>query len=262
MIVFLFDTIYLGTDIKKVTNFTRNIYFYNSMKKFKEFSSKDLGDNIFVRWGGANSVRQKGDKNRESITWHYPPDSRGIYAFPLKGIERFLAGHRMKEHYSRIKFEEDLWHHLTDHVKPKDVIKREGSWILTSHSVWQKAFKKEMLDMKLKGWGGKINHDKETISTLTFYWWYYMSHRYSYVNKENSSSTDPILDARFKRYVNREVPTKADLEDADFVQWSNHGDGKENSWFMTYHEYKTDGKGNTKGGYGGDHLEVFLPNVK
>lgn len=227
------------------------------MKSFKEFSNNS---NIFVRWGGANAVRQKGDWHGNKKGWHSPPDSRGIYAFPIKAIEKFLSSHRLKERYSKIKYDDIIWHHLEEHVKPSDVIKREGSWVLTDFKVWQKAFSKEIMNMRLKGWGGKINRNTEDIGKLTLYWLMYMRHKYPYINKDFCNSADPILDARFKRFVNREAPTIEDLNDIDFLEMSKNGDEK--SWFMSYDEWKRDDKGNSFGGYSKDHLEVFLPNVK
>lgn len=230
------------------------------MKKFKEFSSKEHKSNIFVRWGGANAVNQKGVfDGKKSKGWHSPPASRGIYAFPLKGIERFLSAHRMKERYSRIKYNGEIWHHLVDHVKPAEVIQRQGSWILTEFKVWEKAFAKEMLNMKLKGWSGKINNDDDDVGSLTIYWLYYMSHKYPYVNKEYCNSTDPILDARFKRYVNRQAPTVDDLADPDFINASTNGDKLR--YFSSYKDWVSDRRGNSRSGHSGDHLEVFLPNV-
>lgn len=35
----------------------------------------------------------------------------------------------------------ELWHHLKEQVQPKDIIEEKGSWVLTSFSSWQKAFK-------------------------------------------------------------------------------------------------------------------------
>src|SRR6185369_13451356 len=157
------------------------------MKKFKEFSSKEHGDNTFVRWGGANAVRQNSERG---MGWHSPPDSRGIYAFPIRGIEKFLSAHRLKERYSRIKYDDVLWHHLADHVKPNEVIRRNGSWVLTEFKVWEKAFSKEMLNMRLKGWDGKINRDMDEPGSLTNYWHHYMNWRYPYVNKNAKSRSE------------------------------------------------------------------------
>lgn len=230
------------------------------MKNFKNFS--DNISNVFVRWGGANAVRQKGvwAGGKKKDGWHSPPDSRGIYAFPIKAIERFLSAHRMKERYSRIKYNDDIWHHLIDHVKRSEILEENGSWVKTEFKVWQKAFAKEILNMKLKGWDGKVNFDRDSTGKLTHYWHYYMRYKYPYINKEYCSSNDPILDARFKRHVNRKAPTKQDLLDPDFLDKSTNGD--DDRLFMSYAEWKADDKGNTKGGHSGDHLEVFLPHVK
>lgn len=226
------------------------------MKKFNEFSAKDIGDDTFVRWGGANAVRQKKELN---IGWHTPPDGRGIYAFPIRGIERFLSAHRMKERYSRIKYRGDLWHHLVDKVKPRDVLQREGSWVLTEFKVWEKAFSKELIEMRLKGWNGKINKDEDETGSLTNYWHHYMGRKFPYVNKEHCRNPDPIIDARWKRYVNKMAPTPEDLADPDFVEVSTNG--IPDTYFYSFREWQNDMKGNSKGGHSADHLEVFLPNV-
>jgi hypothetical protein len=42
---------------------------------------------------------------------------------------------------------EDVWHHLGHHLRSKNIIKRKGSWVLTSMNNYINAFKKELHDM-------------------------------------------------------------------------------------------------------------------
>ena len=44
-----------------------------------------------------------------------------------------------------IKMDGNIWHHLSDHVKPNEVIDRHGTWIKTDIKSWQKAFSKRSL---------------------------------------------------------------------------------------------------------------------
>lgn len=55
---------------------------------------------MFVRYGGINAVTQHGYSPKSTAfpnagCYHKPPASRGIYAFPVSGIELFLCWHRM-----------------------------------------------------------------------------------------------------------------------------------------------------------------------
>lgn len=229
------------------------------IKNFEKFSKKKI-NNIFVRWGGANAVRQKG--KRGPFGFHSPPASRGIYAFPIKAIEQFLSAHRSKERHSHIRYDGEIWHHLEEHVKVADIIQRQGSWVLTSFKTWDKAFRKEMLKLKLQGWGGKINYTGETEGMLTTYWRYYMRHKYHSINDKDNPDyyiNQPLIYDKIQRYRNNIAPTKSDLEDADFVEAFNNGDDKD--FLMSYKEF-TEGKSSIHtGGYSKDHLEVFLPEV-
>lgn len=106
----------------------------------------------FIRYGTLDLKKQKGfTQNPE--TFHSPPCSRGIYAFPIKAVELFLLG----GDYGGVSFEEkkkkrkefthngNLWHHLGDYCKPVDVQARHGSWVKTTVGVWAKAFSKQSL---------------------------------------------------------------------------------------------------------------------
>jgi hypothetical protein len=151
----------------------------------KKYSSKNglKGKNIFqfVRYGGLNLISQKGYTNKNP-TYHSPPSTRGIYAFPKIAQERFLIGSienyqpvtmpkepkwnelsneeydiayheyakKRKIAYQKIKREFTktdgyIWHHLVDNCKPSEIIDRHGSWIKTNMSSWAKAFAKESL---------------------------------------------------------------------------------------------------------------------
>lgn len=245
-------------------DFSHNRYIMR-VKNFEHFN-KLSKYNIFVRWGGANAVRQNKECDNSPTSYHYPPDSRGIYAFPIKAIETFLSGHRMKERYSHIKYDGEVWHHLTEHVKPSEVLKRHNSWCLTSHKTWEKAFRKEMMSMKLKGWKGKINNDMDNIGMMTYYWKYYMRHKYrnidnkTYDHYKNLEQTSPLEFARIMRYRNNIAPTKEDLTDPDFLEKSK-GIDNDKDYFTSYKDFTSGKSSMIVGGYSKDHLEVFLPNV-
>lgn len=129
----------------------------------------------FVRFGGLNLKNQKGF-NASSDEFHSPPAPRGFYAMPLVAQEWFLLGgmryyqpgvlpnypddtedwceEQWKEFSDRsnkafkalrkefTKNTGTVWHHLTEFVKPHEVIRRKGAWIKTDIKVWQKAFTK------------------------------------------------------------------------------------------------------------------------
>lgn len=109
---------------------------------------------IFVRYGGINRKKQKG-YNPDNGTFHAPPATKGIYAFPLKAQELFLIGGR----YDGVNFEQKIkqkkcfkvspstliWHHLS-HIKPFQIIALKGSWFKTTVGDWFKAYKKESLN--------------------------------------------------------------------------------------------------------------------
>ena len=66
------------------------------MKHLKPFDRKGKkGNDTFVRFGGVSLVNQRNGSeefpgyNPSMPTFHAPPSSRGIYAFPLKAIELF-----------------------------------------------------------------------------------------------------------------------------------------------------------------------------
>ncbi len=58
------------------------------MSKDKNIKGKDLF--VFVRFGGLNLKKQKGYSNKEDVSYHSPPTSRGIYAMPKIVQEFFL----------------------------------------------------------------------------------------------------------------------------------------------------------------------------
>lgn len=115
---------------------------------------------IFVRYGGVNRKTQKG-YNPHNGTFHTPPATKGIYAFPLKAQELFLIGGR----FDGVDFEEKkkqkkvfkvapstlIWHHLSSHCKPSTIIDRKHSWVKTTVGDWYKAYKKESLNNRYGG---------------------------------------------------------------------------------------------------------------
>jgi hypothetical protein len=105
---------------------------------------KSLG--TFVRWGGLSPVIQKGYKQTRGpdATFHSPPTRRGIYAFPIKWIEKFLLGGVDRSHQRPRTFKHygDIWHHLD--VSNDDILKESGAWVKTSFDVWAREFKKEL----------------------------------------------------------------------------------------------------------------------
>jgi hypothetical protein len=135
----------------------------------------------FVRFGGLNVKKQKGfDPTFPS--YHSPPTTRGFYAMPLVAQEFFLLGgmrfyqpgtvpnypkegeelteqqwdawrardkkafNVMRKEFTKTNGE--IWHHLTEYVKPNEVIDRKGYWVKTDIKTWQKAFSKLSLNRR------------------------------------------------------------------------------------------------------------------
>jgi hypothetical protein len=112
--------------------------------------------NYFVRFGGINIKRQKG-YHKVSKTFHGPPSNRGIYAFPIKAVELFLIGggfqgftfEQMKARGKKIfYYNGDIWHHLTEFVKPNEILKEHGDWVKTEFKVWKKVFSRNSLRLR------------------------------------------------------------------------------------------------------------------
>ncbi len=123
------------------------------------------GNNIFVRWGGLN-LRNKLPKKVTFTkgTYHSPPVNRGFYAFPIKAIETFLAGHRLKEGRKEFKYEGLIWHHLEKHTTGT-ILQRSGHWVLTEFSVWETAFLKYSLNDRYgEDFFGKSNRGAKSIN--------------------------------------------------------------------------------------------------
>lgn len=105
---------------------------------------------MFVRWGGL-SLSTKLPKHKKKMFgkggFHSPPINRGFYAFPIKAVETFLAGHRitLKHAHKVFKYEGLIWHHLGDHTTGT-ILQRSGTWVLTEFSVWEKAYLKYSLN--------------------------------------------------------------------------------------------------------------------
>lgn len=127
--------------------------------------------NEFIRWGGVNSVNQKytfhGDKSRDG--YHSPPFGRGIYAFPLKCVDKFLSYHRIERNdkMHKFKYNGEIWHHLSDFVKPNEILSMNGTWVLTSMNAWRKAFSKSSINDRLGCdivSGGNINEIRSGVS--------------------------------------------------------------------------------------------------
>jgi hypothetical protein len=160
---------------------------------------KDL--NIFVRFGGVNLKKQKGYKS-EPATFHSPPATRGFYAMPKVAQEFFLISsmeryqpsavpksveydeNRTEEEAEKLwddyhrrrkksissmrkeftKTEGHIWHHLTEYVKPNEVIERHGTWVKTDLAAWKKAFSKVSLKYRYgnNSWDLSTNSINET----------------------------------------------------------------------------------------------------
>ena len=119
----------------------------------------------FCRWGGLSPVKQKG-YDPKMPTFHSPPMRKGIYAFVWPYIETFLlTGKTGNNHVwsketsysekwkcegeilkpSRIfVYDGDLWHHLGEHLRSKEIKRRKGSWVKTSYNKYCKALCKEL----------------------------------------------------------------------------------------------------------------------
>jgi len=129
----------------------------------------------FVRFGGLNLKQQKG-YDTLSDEYHSPPAPRGFYAMPLVAQEWFLLGAmrhyqpgvlpnypKENEEWTEDQWKEfsernnkafkglrkeftktsgTVWHHLSEFVKPNEVIQRKAAWVKTDIKVWQKAFTK------------------------------------------------------------------------------------------------------------------------
>jgi hypothetical protein len=128
----------------------------NHLEKYEIYEGKYTNDNLFVRWGGVNIINQKrghGDwegYKPEPETFHAPPAARGFYAFPLKAIEPFLAGHRIgKDKQRKFTYNGDIWHHLIDYTKPEYILSIKGSWVLSPFEGWKKAYHKQSLNDRL-----------------------------------------------------------------------------------------------------------------
>lgn len=113
---------------------------------------KSLG--TFVRWGGLSPVKQRGFKQTKSedATFHSPPAKKGIYAFPVKWIEKFLLGGKDRTHERPRTFEHygDIWHHLSGNLSDEDIIKEVGGWVKTTFDVWSSEFKKALHENSMR----------------------------------------------------------------------------------------------------------------
>ena len=132
-------------------------------------------------------IKQKG---YGQDTFHAPPASRGFYAMPKRFQEYFLVGStddfqpkqislpkddkfknsetgetdwdamrkKKKERMSDIRHEftididTELWHHLD--IPNNEVIARHNSWIKSSYKAWEKAIKKDSIQLRAES-GGK-----------------------------------------------------------------------------------------------------------
>lgn len=135
----------------------------------------------FVRFGGLDLKNQKG-YDATSDKYHSPPAPRGIYAMPLVAQEWFLLSSmrhyqpgllpefpKENEEWTEEQWKEfnersnkafkalrkeftkssgNVWHHLSEYVKPNEVIQRKASWVKTDIKVWQKAFTKLSLNRR------------------------------------------------------------------------------------------------------------------
>jgi hypothetical protein len=127
------------------------IIYYSSFEKLIQEGKKS--NNIFIRFGGLSKVKYKAKNFSDWNRFHVPPVKKGIYAFPIKAIEPFLFAWKKNWQLQEreFKYEGNIWHHLTDKVKPNEVIARKGSWVYTSFDVWEKAFYKESLYLRYGG---------------------------------------------------------------------------------------------------------------
>jgi len=136
-------------------------YLFMRLKNFYLILESKYGDDVFARVGGLSLIKQKFDK--KTTSFHSPPANRGVYAFPIKSIDFFLAAHRLAENsYKKFKYSGEIWHHLEHLVKPNEIISHNGSWVLTEFQVWLKAYEKESLKLRMKDNDGKINEPSKS----------------------------------------------------------------------------------------------------
>lgn len=123
------------------------------------------GNETFVRYGGLSLVKQKG-YSKVAKTFHSPPATKGIYAFPIKTIDFFMCAHRKKFELQRKEFKHkgNIWHHLGHHCKPSQILDRHGSWVKTEFKVWEKAFSKESLNLRYGDKNGGIDFSIKNIN--------------------------------------------------------------------------------------------------
>ena len=138
----------------------------------------------FVRFGGLDLKNQKGF-SKDDDSYHSPPTTRGFYAMPKIAQEFFLIGcldktqpgifsknSKLKDEW-KIKLSQirkefrktngEIWHHLGEYTKHKDILDRKGSWIKTDIKVWEKSFSKMCTILR-----GRNKYDLESGNTKVY----------------------------------------------------------------------------------------------
>lgn len=139
----------------------------------------------FVRFGGLDLKKQKGF-SKEDDGYHSPPATRGFYAMPKIAQEFFLigcidvtqpgifpknrfdeSGFLIENNSKKVRYREirkefrkdkgEIWHHLEEYTKHKDILDRKGCWIKTDIKVWEKSFSKMCTILR----GGRNKYDLE-----------------------------------------------------------------------------------------------------
>lgn len=139
------------------------------LKLFEQFILYEgkLSNNIFVRFGGLSKVKYKSKNFSDFNRFHIPPVKKGIFAFPIKTIEPFLFAWKKNWQLQerKFKYEGNIWHHLTDKVKPHQILDKKGTWVYTTFDVWEKAFYKESLYLRYGGGHSGIKSINEPMKS-------------------------------------------------------------------------------------------------
>ena len=160
---------------------------------------KNKLDKTFVRVGNLGPVKQKGfNSDDESMGMHKPPAIYGFYAMPFRFQEWFLIGSidyfqpkifgclddknfktpeggfdwdkqsklrakliRQHTHKFTVDVTDELWHHLTDRVPNNEILQRHGAWVKTTVKAWEKALRKECINLRIESGSGNVNNTRK-----------------------------------------------------------------------------------------------------
>jgi hypothetical protein len=137
-----------------------------------------------IEWDNENDL----SSNKEARPFYF---ANGEPYYPDRNFYKVFATKKTKDGklywarpapMKRFSYTGEIWHHLTDRLKPHQIISRNGGWILSTMNDYLLAFNKESINLRAKS-AASMGKDFDINSVRGKFGWYALDHIEVFIEK-------------------------------------------------------------------------------